>query len=111
MYRLTIIIMPRWRRGWKRQGPGRPFSELFITMVPHVKEFIPNPISEKEPIILSYPEYNIINLIDLEGLKQEEAAEKMKTSRGTVWRILQSARKKVAQALIESRILLISPEG
>ena len=103
--------MPRWRRRWKREGPGRPFGELFITMIPHVKEFIPNPRSEKEPVILSYPEYNIINLIDLEGLKQEEAAEKMKTSRGTVWRILQSARKKVAQALIESRVLLISPEG
>jgi len=103
--------MPRWRREWRRGGPGRPFSELFITMIPHVKEFVPNPRSGKEPIILSYPEYNIINLIDLEGLKQEEAAKRMQTSRGTVWRILQSARKKVAQAIIESRVLLISPEG
>ena len=111
MYRFLINITPRWRRGWRRTGPGRPFSELFITKIPHVKEFIPNPRSNKEPIVLSYPEYNLINLIDLEGLKQEEAAKKMKTSRGTVWRLLQSARKKIAQAIIQSRILLIKPGG
>jgi predicted DNA-binding protein (UPF0251 family) len=103
--------MPRWRRGIRKQGPGRPFSDLFITLVPHIKEFVPNPRSNKEPIVLSYPEYNLINLIDLEGLTQEEAAKRMKTSRGTVWRLLENARKKIAQALVESRPLVISPEG
>jgi len=103
--------MHRWRKGWQRKGPGRPFSDLFITRIPHVKEFLPNPRSNKKPIVLSYPEYNLIQLIDLDGLKQEEAAKKMGTSRGTVWRLLQTARKKVAQALRESRVLLIKPEG
>jgi predicted DNA-binding protein (UPF0251 family) len=106
-----IFYMPRWRRGRRREGPGRPFSDLFITLMPHIKEFVPNPMSKKEPIALSYPEYNLINLIDLEGLTQEEAAKRMKTSRGTVWRLLENARKKIAQALVESRPLVISPEG
>jgi predicted DNA-binding protein (UPF0251 family) len=36
--------------------------------------------------------------VDLEGLSQEEAGERMGVSRGTAWRLVQSARKKIAQA-------------
>jgi predicted DNA-binding protein (UPF0251 family) len=50
-------------------------------------------------------------LVDLEGLSQEEAAERMGVSRGTVWRLLQTARKKVAQSLAEGRPLLVLDEG
>jgi hypothetical protein len=46
-------------------------------------------------------------LVDIEGLKQAEAAGKMGVSRGTVWRLLQSARKKTAQSLSEGRPILI----
>lgn len=35
----------------------------------------------------------------------------MGVSRGTVWRLIQSARKKTAQALTEARPLLVSVEG
>jgi predicted DNA-binding protein (UPF0251 family) len=51
-----------------------------------------------------------LRLVDLEGLSQEEAGEKMGVSRGTVWRLLQSARKKTAQALTEGRPLFIVRE-
>ena len=101
----------RWRWGWKRRGPGRPFSHLFLSSIPHVKEFIPNPCSNPEPIELIYPEYDALRLVDLEGLTQEEAAKRMKTSRGTIWRLVQSGRKKIVQALAESRPLLLSPKG
>jgi predicted DNA-binding protein (UPF0251 family) len=50
-------------------------------------------------------------LVDLEGLSQKEAAEMMGVSRGTVWRLLQAARKKVAQSVVEGRPLLILKEG
>lgn len=103
--------MPKWRWGWRRGGPGRPFGNLFLSSIPHVKEFMPNPCANPQPIELNYPEYNVLILVDLEGLKQEEAAKRMKTSRGTVWRLLENARKKVAQALSESRPLIISPKG
>jgi predicted DNA-binding protein (UPF0251 family) len=35
----------------------------------------------------------------------------MNTSRGTVWRLLESAREKIARALVESRPIIISPKG
>lgn len=103
--------MPRWCWRFRKQGPGRPFSYLYISQIPHVKEFMPNPLANKEPIELTYPEYEVLRLSDLEKLTQEEIAERMKTSRGTVWRLLESAREKVARALTESRPLLISPKG
>ena len=103
--------MPRWRWCWRRGGRGRPFSPLFLSSIPHVKEFVPNPCLNPEPIELTYPEYDVLRLIDLEGLTQEEAAKRMKTSRGTIWRLVQSGRKKITQALTESRPLVISPKG
>ncbi len=60
---------------------------------------------------MTYPEYETLRLSDLEELTQEEAAENMGTSRGTVWRLLKSARKKVARSLSESRPLLILDKG
>jgi len=52
-------------------------------------------------------ELEAFRLVDLEGLSQEEAGKRMGVSRGTVWRLLQSARKKTAQALTEGRPLQI----
>ncbi|MGC8940457.1 MAG: DUF134 domain-containing protein [Candidatus Nanoarchaeia archaeon] len=103
--------MPRWRWCWRRGGPGRPFSYLYLSQIPHVKEFVPNPIANLKPIELTYPEFEALRLSDLEKLTQEEIAKRMKTSRGTVWRLLESAREKVARALAESRPLIISPKG
>jgi len=92
-------------------GPGRPFNYLYISNLPQVKEFIPRPILNPEPIELTYPEFEAFRLSDLEKLTQEEVAKRMKTSRGTVWRLLESAREKVAKALAESSPLVISPKG
>lgn len=55
-------------------------------------------------------EIEALRLVDLEGLSQEEAGERMGVSRGTVWRLVQSARKKTAQALTEGRPLQIAVE-
>lgn len=103
--------MPRWRWGCKRMGPGRPFNPLFLSSTPAAKEFIPNPCLNPQPIELTYPEFDAFKLVDFDGLTQEEAAKQMKTSRGTIWRLVQSARKKIAQALKDSRPLRIAPKG
>ncbi|RLG57407.1 MAG: hypothetical protein DRN95_05610 [Candidatus Hydrothermarchaeota archaeon] len=103
--------MPRWRWGHVRKGRGRPLGELFLHSLPEVREFIPRPCLNPEPIELTYPEYNVIVLMDIEKLSQEEAAEKMGTSRGTIWRLYQNAREKIARALKESRPLIIIPKG
>jgi predicted DNA-binding protein (UPF0251 family) len=62
-------------------------------------------------IYIDAAEVEAQRLVDLEGLSQAEAGEKMGVSRGTVWRLLQAARKKVAQSLAESRPLLVLNEG
>ncbi|MCD6371466.1 MAG: DUF134 domain-containing protein [Candidatus Aenigmarchaeota archaeon] len=101
----------RWRWRWRRRGPGRPFNPLYLSSLPRVREFNPYPQLNPSPIELAYPEYEVVRLIDYEGLTQEEAAKRMNTSRGTVWRLLESARKKISQALVESRPLLITQKG
>jgi predicted DNA-binding protein (UPF0251 family) len=100
-----------WRRRHMTGGPGRPFGRLHLSHDPGSKKFMPHPTGKREPIELTYPEYEVLHLADLEGFTQEKVAKQMKTSRGTVWRLLSSARKKVATALVESRPLLISPKG
>lgn len=58
-------------------------------------------------IIMSVEEYEAIRLIDLEGLMQEECAERMNVARTTVQRIYNEARKKLADALVNGNILKI----
>jgi predicted DNA-binding protein (UPF0251 family) len=61
-----------------------------------------------EPVFIEMAELEAFRLVDMEGLSQEEAGQKMNVSRGTIWRLVQSARKKTAQALTEGRPLQIA---
>jgi predicted DNA-binding protein (UPF0251 family) len=97
---------PRRRRGRRGRFP-KPVSLGHIT---NVNRFVPFPQLNPEPIHIEPAEVEALRLVDLEGLSQEEAGEKMGVSRGTVWRLLQSARKKTAQALTEGRPLFIVRE-
>ena len=65
------------------------------------------PIRKSEIIQVSLDEFEAIRLADVEGMRHEDAAEKMGTSRPTLNRILNSARKKVGTALTESRPLVV----
>jgi uncharacterized protein len=56
-------------------------------------------------ILLTLDEFEAIRLADFGGLYHENAADRMKISRQTFGRIVESARKKVAQALIEGKTL------
>jgi hypothetical protein len=50
-------------------------------------------------------EIELIRLIDLEGLEQEEAAERLGVSRKTAWRDLHEARRKIADALVNGKCI------
>lgn len=58
-------------------------------------------------IILSLDEFEAIRLADHLGMQQDTAARHMSISRPTFTRIYDSARKKVAHALVEGKILTI----
>jgi len=56
-------------------------------------------------IALTLDELEALRLADLQGLYQEGAAKQMKISRQTFARIVEKARRKVADALIHGRAL------
>jgi predicted DNA-binding protein (UPF0251 family) len=69
------------------------------------------PVYKLEQIQLQRDELEVLKLCDRDGLVQEQAGSRMGISRGTVQRLLASARQKVAQALVEGRALVIEEAG
>jgi len=63
------------------------------------------PEEEGGGISLQPEEIELVRLIDLEGLEQEEAAEKLGVSRKTAWRDLHEARRKIADALVNGKAI------
>ena len=63
-----------------------------------------------EEISLHLDELEAIRLADQEKLYHEEAASKMKISRATFGRILDEARRKVAEAIIQGKALRIETQ-
>lgn len=75
---------------------------------PQTLEFLPqNNDAEQEPIILTVDEYETIRLIDRRGMSQEQCAAFMQIARTTVQRIYETARKKMADFVVEGRPLRI----
>jgi len=65
------------------------------------------PITDLEPVILLFEEYESIRLADYEGLTQEQSAGRMNISRPTFTRIYEKARRTIARAFIEGKAILI----
>ena len=90
--------------GRRRRGRyGRMPTPVYIDHRSTTKAFNPEPEPHGEPIQIEAAELEAIRLTDLEDLSQEEAGEHMGVSRGTIWRLLQRGRRKIALALIDGR--------
>ena len=96
-----------WRRRHRCGRRGRFPKPITLGAVPAVNKFTPIPLRNIEPIFMEMAELEAFRLVDMDGLSQEEAGQRMSVSRGTIWRLVQSARKKTAQALTEGRPLQI----
>lgn len=64
-------------------------------------------LGPEDIVNMTVDEYETIRLIDLEGLTQEECSGQMNIARTTVQGIYNEARKKVADSLVNGKVLLI----
>jgi predicted DNA-binding protein (UPF0251 family)/predicted Fe-Mo cluster-binding NifX family protein len=80
-----------------------------VDTAPGVRLFKPQgiPARQLEEIYLPFEGYESLRLADLEGLRHDEAAERMKISRQTFGRILSEARKAVTEAIVKGLVLRI----
>lgn len=92
---------------------ARPVKNRRISCVPAASYFKPVgiPMRELEEIVLGMDELEAIRLADLQGLYQADAAEKMGVSRQTIGNILNSAHRKLADALLNGKALRIGPRA
>jgi predicted DNA-binding protein (UPF0251 family) len=89
---------PKKQRRCEGNFCGRAFKPTGISLV------------SLKQITLFRDELEALKLCDYEGLFQEQAGEKMGVSRGTVQRILTSARQKSAEALATGAALIFAEE-
>lgn len=76
---------------------------------PGVTYFKPRgvPLIDLEEVNLAVDEFEAVRLKDMERLKQEEAAKRMNISQPTFHRLLESAREKLAEALVNGKVIKI----
>ena len=87
--------MPRPRK-WRR-----------VCCLPENNRFGPLDAQAEDTVTMTVDEFEAIRLIDLDGFTQEQCAAQMDISRTTVQGIYDSARKKLAQSLVNGKMLLI----
>lgn len=87
----------------------RPYRCRRIGCRPRSLFFSPpdSPDINIDGIILKMDEFEAVRLADLEGMYQEKAAKKMNISRQTFGNIIESARKKIADALVNAKTIKI----
>ena len=88
---------------------SRPPKCRRVAFLPNVTYFKPAgvPLRVLGEVVLRIEEVEAMRLKDLEGMEQEEAAERMNISRPTFQRVLASARQKVADALLNGKAIRI----
>ena len=65
------------------------------------------PLPELDQVVMKLDEFEAIRLADLAQMYQEKAAKQMGISRPTFSRIIDSAHRKLADALVHGKALLI----
>ena len=88
----------------------KPRKNRNVLYPPWMHYFKPHghmPFDPSSLVILAIDEYESIRLADHENLKQEEAAKRMNISRPTFTRLINSARKKIADAMVNGKMIRI----
>jgi predicted DNA-binding protein (UPF0251 family) len=87
----------------------RPIKWRKVCCLPGNSRFGPldSPVDIADTVNMTIDEYETIRLIDLDNLTQEESASQMNISRTTVQGIYDGARKKLAESLVNGKVLRI----
>ncbi len=87
----------------------RPIKFRQVGFEPNVNYFKPVgvPMANLEEVVLTVEEFEAIRLKDVEGMDQIEAAKKMGISQPTFNRLLNSARSKIADAIVNGKAIRI----
>ncbi|OGK62106.1 hypothetical protein A2334_04575 [Candidatus Roizmanbacteria bacterium RIFOXYB2_FULL_38_10] len=85
----------------------RPKIRRCLRFHPNVSYFKPQgiPLKHLEEVVLLPDELEALKLYEVDGLDQKRAAEKMKISQPTFARVLDSAIKKTALAIIKGKAI------
>ena len=88
---------------------ARPMKRRRVCSLPDINRFGPldAPATPGDQVEMTVDEYEAIRLIDLEGFTQEECAQQMNIARSTAQGIYVEARRKLADALVNGKLLLI----
>jgi predicted DNA-binding protein (UPF0251 family) len=90
---------------------ARPVSPRNVAGRPVATLFKPGGVPALAQIGMALDEFEAVRLADLEQLEHTQAARRMGVSRQTFGRVLGSARRKVAQALVLGHALRIEGDG
>jgi predicted DNA-binding protein (UPF0251 family) len=87
----------------------RPRKCRFIKLPSNARYFKPRgiPLVELKEVVLLPEELEALRLKEIEGFSHNECAKKMKISRTTFHRDLESAHRKIADALINEKAIKI----
>ena len=87
----------------------RPKKTRWIRCLPSERCFKPmcKPLSKLKGVHLTLDEFEAVRLADLDGLKQIDAAKRLKISRSTFSRIVASAHNKIADGLVNIKAIRI----
>ena len=86
----------------------RPKKCRRVCGLPAWREFGPRGMGcAAETVIMGLDEYEAVRLIDLEGLQQEQAAAQMGVARTTVQAMYNTARRKMADCVVNGKALRI----
>lgn len=87
----------------------RPFRKRRVRFQPGITHFKPAGIrlAHMDEVILNFEELEAIRLNDYEGLSQTDSAKKMNISQPTFARLIESARKKTAEAIVNGKAIRI----
>ena len=87
----------------------RPSKCRKVGFIPTCKYFLPDnkKIGLEDEVVLKIEEIEAIRLSDLMGFDQNQGAEEMNISRGTFQRIINCARQKIAEAMVDGKAIKI----